>query len=397
MGWNAVKEHYGIERTVFVGDGLGQHGKGHLFIAGLLPDGQEDLMVCSEVSPNGDFHNSAPGDKGIRRVLDRIAADPALFADIFASRDKFSEAVPVYTFDDAGNIVQKFAQSARWRESAPLSTPAVVHLTHDGWLIEPGRFFDTPGQAAARARTVADNERRAARAALQELKAQEASVRLSQSQAEAKLAKLNYHYPQYQIRHHLTGEVLFTADVPRRSRSVDHARIALEQAANLQVSLAGADLRGVNAAWASLVGLDLRGALANDADFTGADLRDVNLSTAALDGARLLQAKLGGTNFEGARLPRARLVGAGGAATNFSGADLEKAVLSNTMLPRARFVGAKLIRTLFNSAALPGADFTNADITDAEFLAADLYEADLRGHTRKPENFDQADLTSART
>lgn len=77
------------------------------------------------------------------------------------------------------------------------------------------------------------------------------------------------------------------------------------------VDLRGADLSGVNLAWATLRRVDLSGARLVGADLRGADLRETDLSGADLSGAQmrgadLRSATLTRTDLSGAMLDRAR-------------------------------------------------------------------------------------------
>ena len=94
-----------------------------------------------------------------------------------------------------------------------------------------------------------------------------------------------------QIRHHLTGLVLFEGEAGMTTRQM------LEKAAASRADLSGADLSGAN-----LSGADLSGANLSGADLSGADLSRVNLSGANLYAANLSDADLSGADLSGADL-----------------------------------------------------------------------------------------------
>ncbi len=99
---------------------------------------------------------------------------------------------------------------------------------------------------------------------------------------------------QIEIKHRLTGAVLFTATLDasfeartERSRLGAAVEIAVEARANLAgADFKGAYLGGANLAGAYLVGANLAGADLAGADLAGADLKGACLAGADLKGAR---------------------------------------------------------------------------------------------------------------
>lgn len=107
---------------------------------------------------------------------------------------------------------------------------------------------------------------------------------------------------KYEIRHRLTGKVLFAAEINCEENAPDSLKKrlavlwALENGASLEeASLRGANLRGVN-----LRRVNLRRAYLNGAYLNGADLRGANLAGANLNDASLNGASLNGVNLDGA-------------------------------------------------------------------------------------------------
>ncbi|MBL1178756.1 pentapeptide repeat-containing protein [Pantanalinema sp. GBBB05] len=92
-----------------------------------------------------------------------------------------------------------------------------------------------------------------------------------------------------------------------------------------QCELSNAGLVFANLSGANLSGANLVRANLSQANLSGADLRGANLTGAALYGANLSGARLDGANLNSADLRTAYVVGA----------NLEAAVLSNTLLRRA--------------------------------------------------------------
>jgi uncharacterized protein YjbI with pentapeptide repeats len=127
------------------------------------------------------------------------------------------------------------------------------------------------------------------------------------------------------------------------------------------VSLAGADLRGVDGRRAPLEGIDLgranlsranlRNAYLGQADLSGADLLEANLS-----GADLLEADLSGAYLGQANLSGARLRGADLSEANLSGASLLEADLSGAYLSEAEGLTDEQIAAAYS---LEGATMPN--------------------------------------
>jgi hypothetical protein len=92
---------------------------------------------------------------------------------------------------------------------------------------------------------------------------------------------------RYQIKHRVTGVVLFEADLPGGMAT----RHALEQAVEAGANLGGADLYGADLRGASLYGASLYGANLGGASLYGADLYGANLRGADLGSANLGEGK----------------------------------------------------------------------------------------------------------
>jgi hypothetical protein len=100
----------------------------------------------------------------------------------------------------------------------------------------------------------------------------------------------------HQIKHRLTGAVLFECEVPEQQSGMA-TRYTLEKAVQADANLADANLAGANLARANLADAYLAGA--NLAD---ANLADANLARAYLAGANLAGANLAGAKFSGDKL-----------------------------------------------------------------------------------------------
>ena len=95
-----------------------------------------------------------------------------------------------------------------------------------------------------------------------------------------------------QIKHRLTGFVLFECKAPADLDSGLHLRYALEKAMQSDAYLRDADLSGAYLGGANLSGANLSGAYLCDANLSGAYLIGANLSCANLRDAYLIGANL---------------------------------------------------------------------------------------------------------
>lgn len=136
------------------------------------------------------------------------------------------------------------------------------------------------------------------------------------------------------------------------------------------IGFINADLSGSKFVGVDLHQADLRGATLSETDFSGADLtganlRSVNLKTAIIDSR---------TQFRGADLSRADLSDKDAPDCNFRGVDFEHANLSGGTFTDCDFRDAD-----FTEANLADADFTDSEFDDADFDKADIEDADFEG------------------
>jgi uncharacterized protein YjbI with pentapeptide repeats len=120
-----------------------------------------------------------------------------------------------------------------------------------------------------------------------------------------------------ELKHRVTGSVLFSLETDSLKRAVEEA---VKQKTDLSfVNLRGADLEGANLEEAYLGGADLERADLERADLYEANLRGANLYRVNLKGADLEEANLRGANLRGAYFEEAYFEGA-----YFEGANGEK-------------------------------------------------------------------------
>jgi hypothetical protein len=156
---------------------------------------------------------------------------------------------------------------------------------------------------------------------------------------------------QFQIKHRLTGNVVFTAEIEATDDTPMGVKLglAVRLAVKKRANLSGADLIG-----ADLIGADLRRADLRRADLRGADLSGADLGWANLIGADLRGADLSGADLRGADLSGADLRGA-----DLRGADLRWADLRWADLRGADLGGAPVIEDIhakvYAAASQPGA------------------------------------------
>jgi uncharacterized protein YjbI with pentapeptide repeats len=144
------------------------------------------------------------------------------------------------------------------------------------------------------------------------------------------------------------------------------------------VSLAWADLSGIDGRDAPLQGVDLNGARLSEADLSRADLRNAILTYATLNNANLSGAKLRNADLRNADLSRANLSRANLSEANVRYTNLNYANLSKAILQRTYIRHANLSRADLSQSLLRGADLSRADLSHANLREADLSHADLR-------------------
>jgi uncharacterized protein YjbI with pentapeptide repeats len=226
----------------------------------------------------------------------------------------------------------------------------------------------------------------------------------------------------------LAGAYLVEADWPRVNLAGADLKEACLNSANLsaaflrqaaaigtglvQAVLTDADLCGIQAINASLDGATLRGVKADRANFNGASLVAARIEQANLHAASFGDARLNRVVFEESNLSLADFTGAQIERAVFCEVDLSEAVLSGLCLsesswhdvrlfgraqldkcnleglslPFADFSGANLQGALLTATVMPRASFRNANLretglADIEWEGADLRGADLTGAT----------------
>ncbi|MDY7227176.1 DUF2169 domain-containing protein [Hyalangium rubrum] len=189
-----------------------------------------------------------------------------------------------------------------------------------------------------------------------------------------------------------------------------------------EVSAAGITFMRTDLSQAAFTGAQLAGCIflectVTGADFSGATLTSGMFLTAKGDGANFRQAKLGNlrlvqgcsfakSDFQEAELSEANLRGTRLEESNFSGATLDRADLSECELRGARFyrsvaresrwVRANLQAAHCVSINLMNAILQKADISQADFTGANLFRADFAKVRGKAASMRQALLTDVR-
>lgn len=172
-----------------------------------------------------------------------------------------------------------------------------------------------------------------------------------------------------------------------------------------------ADLAGAN-----LAGRDLSSGDFSDSDMTGLSLANTNFTEADLsravardaNGFRTTfdRATLDGADFTSADLDQASFDGATGTAVIFENAGLTDADFANAVLPEANLRGAVFVRVDLNSGSIAGADArsldwtgggigVDADVRNVNFSDADLTGVDLTRAFGTMANFGRTKLISA--
>ena len=130
MGCKALKAHYGIQHIVHVVDGGAiAIGSPYLPIIILITDGDPEWKLMP--MPDGELDD----------VFDRMVREPDVVRALIATPDTFERAIPVWTFDYDGNIVEHACEKPGW-----------PNTTHDGVLMYENRFSTDRSQVVAWAR-----------------------------------------------------------------------------------------------------------------------------------------------------------------------------------------------------------------------------------------------------
>ncbi len=150
----------------------------------------------------------------------------------------------------------------------------------------------------------------------------------------------------------------------------------------------------------SLAGLDLSDLALDDVDFSGLDMQGAILETASLMRANFTGTNLAEAILAGANLRDAKLVGANLTEADLTGATLLKADLSRAIATGADFTGARLrsanlCGATANDAIFATADLSEANASGANFAAADLCETRLHRTDFTGANLAEAALENA--
>jgi uncharacterized protein YjbI with pentapeptide repeats len=169
----------------------------------------------------------------------------------------------------------------------------------------------------------------------------------------------------------------------------------LENALVSEARLSGADLSDANLKICIATGADLSRAVmlrvrADGAELVGANLARADLSEASLRNARLQKAAMNGAKLRDADLWKATLTGADIRGADFTGAGLEDAYLKGLKLRLARFDNAR-----FGGAKLSGCDLEGMELDAPDFHDANLEKALLTDSIMPRANFLGADLRDA--
>ena len=146
---------------------------------------------------------------------------------------------------------------------------------------------------------------------------------------------------------------------------------------------------------AKLKGAKLSGADLGGANLTGADLEGADLTGASLEYAHLVDANLEGAVLANTLLEGAKLVGANLKEANLSFAEGEEVDFTETNLHKAYMIGAQFVHGIFKDADLTRANLTRANLRKAKFHNADLRKAIIKYAYLRGTLLNGADLTGA--
>lgn len=154
MGWKNVRDHYAIEHLVHMRNGNLLVGSPYV----------SDLLT---IEPNGRVtRNSVVGrdSKELSRIVNVIEGDRDRFVSLFEAEDSFEQSLPVYTWNDKGEIVEELCEEYGY-----------PNVTHAGNILYENVYFADRNTAVRRA--------------LRSLKYRVESADENQEQAERELEK----------------------------------------------------------------------------------------------------------------------------------------------------------------------------------------------------------------
>jgi hypothetical protein len=135
MGWNAIKQHYGIEHIVQV-IGTDIH-IGSVCIPDLIIIGADGTLKKRYTSHgNGD----------LLRYQREMDADPKTLRCLIAIPDTFKASIPIYTYEDS-NIIEKQCETPHW-----------PNCTHDGTPMYANKYTLNKSEAIHWAKRNADRQ-----------------------------------------------------------------------------------------------------------------------------------------------------------------------------------------------------------------------------------------------
>jgi hypothetical protein len=132
MGWKNVKQAYNIGHIVHVVDGdiwIGSPYVSQIFC--IKTDGTLDEGRRGELGY---------ANKDLERYVAEMKADPERLMALVMVPDSFERSLPVYTYDNHGNIILCQCEERGW-----------PNVTHGGRLMYENTFFATPEEARAKA------------------------------------------------------------------------------------------------------------------------------------------------------------------------------------------------------------------------------------------------------
>lgn len=130
MGWKAIKDHYRIGHNVMIDERGLCIGTGYI----------SDIIVINEAGTIIKRYDDR-SNEDLRRYQSEMDADPEKLKELLFSEDTFIRSIPVWTYDGAGEVVEKFCEELHY-----------PNVTHDGFIMYDNTFSQDKLKIAKRAK-----------------------------------------------------------------------------------------------------------------------------------------------------------------------------------------------------------------------------------------------------
>lgn len=174
MGWKTFKQHFKVEHLVTLADGFINIGSGYI-----------NDLVRINMSTGAVIHNQTFNNFLRNNYPNILEATPKDILALIHAEDRFSNSIPVYTYNRDGEIVEKLCEETGW-----------PNVTHDGQMMYENSFFSTKEVAAKQCQKEMLSAISSLSASLKDLEEQKRDLQCRFEKYTKSLADLHKLYPQ---------------------------------------------------------------------------------------------------------------------------------------------------------------------------------------------------------